>query len=217
MIISKFLHSCILLEENGKRLLLDPGTFSFVEQRLTPEQIPTPDAVLITHRHPDHCSLDALRVITQQGKVPLYAEPTCIAEAQKAGLVNLHAVDEGQSLTIAGFTVETLHGEHGDIPTEKPHNIGYRINGRVVHPGDSLTTTIETAEALLLPVAAPWLRNVDALNFAVALKPQLVIPIHDGFVKEFFLERIYTMMCGPYLAKHNIVFHALGLGESVEV
>ena len=55
MRLTKFGHSCLLVEEQGARMLLDPGTLSdgFEElQGLT--------AILYTHQHADH--LDPARL-----------------------------------------------------------------------------------------------------------------------------------------------------------
>ena len=63
MKIYKYLHSCLVLEENGKRLLIDPGAFSFLEGLLKPEDIGPVDAILLTHQHLDHYYPDALKII----------------------------------------------------------------------------------------------------------------------------------------------------------
>ncbi len=216
MKITKYLHSCILVEDSGQRLLIDPGAFSFVEKRIAPADIPSPHTVLITHRHPDHFFPEALNVLTQDG-TPVYAEPNICQEAKHAGIENCNAVLPGETIDQPPFNIQVIEGEHGDLPIPKPHNNCYLINDRVLHPGDSLTTKVDRVEVLLLPVAAPWLRAVDALDFAKRLMPKLVIPIHDGFIKEFFLTTIYERLCRPVLEKKGIAFQPLGLGESVEV
>src|SRR3954453_23776641 len=48
MRITKFGHSCVRLEHDGKVVVIDPGMFT------DPEAIDGADAVLITHEHPDH-------------------------------------------------------------------------------------------------------------------------------------------------------------------
>lgn len=217
MKITKYLHSCVLLEESGTRLLIDPGTYSFLEQKLSPADIPPPHTVLITHKHADHFFPDALKTLMAEHDAPLYAESDVCQEASTAGIENCHAVLPGETIDRRPFQITVLKGEHGDLPIPAPHNNCYLINGRVLHPGDSLTTKIERTDVLLLPVAAPWLKLVDALDFAERLKPKLVIPIHDAIVKDFFIERIYENMCGPVLEKEGIEFKPLGLGESVEV
>ena len=37
--IQKLLHSCLLIEESGKRILIDPGDYCFIEKKITPEQL----------------------------------------------------------------------------------------------------------------------------------------------------------------------------------
>ena len=50
MKITKFGHSCLLVEEGGARILLDPGKYSILQNNV--ENV---DAIVITHEHQDHC------------------------------------------------------------------------------------------------------------------------------------------------------------------
>ena len=58
MKLTKYTHSCVRLEIDGPVLVLDPGSFSEVEQAMDGA-----DHLLITHTHPDH--LDPERVPAQ--------------------------------------------------------------------------------------------------------------------------------------------------------
>ena len=49
MLLTKFTHACVRLEKDGTAIVLDPGTFSEVE-----EAVDGAAAVLITHEHADH-------------------------------------------------------------------------------------------------------------------------------------------------------------------
>src|SRR3954471_22044006 len=55
MRITKFGHSCVRLEHDGKVVVLDPGMFT------DPEAVDGADAVVITHEHPDHYQPELLR------------------------------------------------------------------------------------------------------------------------------------------------------------
>jgi len=209
MLIRKYLHSCILLEENSKKILIDPGAFSFVEKKLKPEDIGPVDVLLLTHKHPDHYFPEALKVI--KATTIIANEEICALLTQE-GLV-AEVINEGETKTVAGFTIKALQAPHEPIPTECPHNLAFVINNKLLHPGDSFRTDAP-CEVLFLPIAGPWCRLVDALEFAKTIGPKTTIPIHDGIIKEFMLERMYAM-CKTKLSEKSIVFHPLALGESV--
>lgn len=214
MTIKKYLHSCLLIEENGKKLLIDPGAFSFIEKKVRPEDIGRPDAVLITHKHLDHYFPDALRALGRG--VPIVASKE-IVEPLRADGFAAETIADGKVRAEAGFTIKALKAPHEEIPAELPHNQAFLINGTLLHPGDSLSVSgIKTCGVLALPVAGPWMRLVDALAFAKKLKPKHVIPIHDAIIKDFMLERIYAM-CRTALEKDGITFHPLALGETLSL
>jgi L-ascorbate metabolism protein UlaG (beta-lactamase superfamily) len=74
MKISKYLHSCLLFEKDNFRLLIDPGTFTFAEGFIQPEEFDNVDAVIITHIHPDHLDKDNLSKIVFKWCQNLYGE-----------------------------------------------------------------------------------------------------------------------------------------------
>ena len=52
MKITKFVHSCILVETPERVGLFDPGVFS--ERAFNPETLQKLDDIIITHKHQDH-------------------------------------------------------------------------------------------------------------------------------------------------------------------
>ncbi|MBU0460828.1 MAG: MBL fold metallo-hydrolase, partial [Nanoarchaeota archaeon] len=56
MKITRFAQSSILIETEGKRILLDPGNLQYKESYLNNEWNNI-DILLITHKHGDHCHL----------------------------------------------------------------------------------------------------------------------------------------------------------------
>lgn len=214
MKITKYLHSCIHIDDNGTSLLFDPGAYSFIENMLKPSDLPKVDAVFITHQHQDHFFPDALKHIVT-GDTKLYV-PADVIKKLPDGLSGNLAVP-GSDLHFNNTTVTVVASQHGDLAMAKPENAGYVVNGRVYHPGDCITIDVENVEVLLLPIFSPWATVLAALEFAKRLKPKLVIPIHDGFVKDFFSASIYENMCRPVLEKEGIELKTLGLGESVDV
>ncbi len=216
MIIKKYLHSCILVEENGKRLLIDPGLFSFVENKLKPEDIGAVDVILLTHKHPDHYYPEALKILARQSDVKILTNSE-IAGLLKNENLGCEVVRHSEIYKAADFTIQAFDATHGPIPVATPHNIAFLINNSFLHPGDSLSVPASVAcDVVALPVSAPWLRLVDALEWARQMKPRKVIPIHDAIMKNFMLERIYAMS-KENLEKAGISFHPLTLTDALEV
>lgn len=229
MIIKKLLHSCILIEHEGQRLLIDPGEFSFIEGKLMPEDIPSVDVILITHEHIDHCSVGAMKKILakkrepRQGTKPLiYANNHVHDLLQAEGIDSRVIEEEGaekemaeKEIVCGAFSIKPLHLPHGALPVAVPHNMGYLINNAVLHPGDSLQLSGITCKVLLLPIAGPWCTLKEALDAALMVRPEAVIPIHDAIVKDFMLERIYKT-CEKVLREAGIRFAALSFGNMLE-
>jgi len=93
MKITKFGHSCLLVEEGAAHILIDPGAFSKGFEGLTGLS-----AVLVTHQHEDHSTVEALAKLRQNNPdVPIYGdEGTVRVMSEKAGLAvkPVHAGEE---------------------------------------------------------------------------------------------------------------------------
>jgi len=49
MKITKYIHSCVLVEDGNTKVLFDPGYMSFVEGMVKPEDFSDISAVILTH------------------------------------------------------------------------------------------------------------------------------------------------------------------------
>ena len=85
MKIEKFIQSCLRLTLRNEQLLFDPGKFSFNGTQLTPEALVSAGMVVITHDHPDHLDLDAIKVIAEETSATRATRPAKPAK-RKAGL-----------------------------------------------------------------------------------------------------------------------------------
>ncbi len=216
MIIRKFLHSCILLEDNGKKLLIDPGKFSFIENKVTVDDIGPVDAILITHSHWDHYFPEALKELLSLKRAKIFTNKEIVELLQKEG-INAEEVEDGQEVEAAGFNVKALKADHGTLPIPVPKNTAFLINNKFLHPGDSYDVKgIESCEVLFLPISAPWSTANEAMQFAEKLKPKMVIPIHEAFIKDFMIDRLY-FMAETHFSKTSIKFKPLKLGEQITV
>ncbi|MBI5794586.1 MBL fold metallo-hydrolase [Candidatus Uhrbacteria bacterium] len=216
MSIKKYLHSCLLLEKNGKRILIDPGLFSFIEGRLKPQNIGEVDAILITHKHADHFDPAILKKFLSCKPTQIYTIEEIGSLLQQDG-IEYERVKPGDSLTIEGFQVDVFDAPHGKLPVPVPDNVAFLVD-HVLHPGDSFSPVgIDSCDVLALPIAGPWATLSSAIELVDRLHPRHVIPIHDAIIKDFMLTRIYELMLKPLLEEKHIAFHPLGLGVAVEV
>lgn len=177
MQIRKFGHACLLVEDGGARVLLDPGSFSHGW-----EELRDLTAVLVTHQHADHLDLDRIGgLLAVNPGVPVYADSESVAALAGRGHTAT-AVAAEQHLNAGDLTIETIGTTHAVIHPDIPviPNVGYLMGGRLFHPGDALTVPDRPVDVLGVPTAAPWLKAAEAVDFLRAVRPQVAIPIHEA-------------------------------------
>lgn len=174
-------HACIRLDRDGRRLVVDPGSFS------SPDAVTDAHAVLVTHEHPDHVVPEQLAAaLDAQPELEVWA-PASVVE-QLAGATDaagrVHTVQAGDQVTAGGFSVHVVGDTHAVIHPDIPviANVGYRIEDLLLHPGDSfgVPEAGQGVEVLCLPVAAPWLKLSEAIDFARAVDARVLVPIHHA-------------------------------------
>jgi L-ascorbate metabolism protein UlaG (beta-lactamase superfamily) len=174
MDITRFGHSCLLVEDGDARVLLDPGVFSsgFEDLRgLT--------GILITHQHIDHLDPTKLRtVVDNNPEAVLYVDEGSDGQLSEFAHTVVRAgdaLDLGTSVTVHGSQHAVIHEDIPRIP-----NVGYLIGGRFFTPGDALTVPDADVEILGLPTDAPWLKLSEAVGLLREVKPAIAFPVHDA-------------------------------------
>ncbi len=174
MRLTRYGHSCLLVEDGDARLLLDPGVFSrgFEDLRgLT--------ALLVTHQHPDHLDTDRLAALLEANpQARLHCDE---GSAGQLGDLPHMVVRDGDVLDL-GTPVEVIGSRHAVIHPDIPGipNVGYLIGERFFTPGDALTVPEPEVEVLGLPTAAPWLKLSEAVELLRTVRPRLAFPVHDA-------------------------------------
>jgi L-ascorbate metabolism protein UlaG (beta-lactamase superfamily) len=177
MRLTKFTHSCVRLESDHGVLVIDPGCWS------EPAALNGATAVLVTHEHSDH--LDAAELGRRD--IEVYAP----AEARIQGL-EVTGVRSGDRFAAAGFAVQAVGGRHAVIHGSEPDcaNLGYVIEDRYYHPGDSLTVPETEIDTLLVPMQASWLKTTEAITFVRAVAPRRAFGIHEGQLNDRGLDAV---------------------------
>ncbi|MBM7492445.1 L-ascorbate metabolism protein UlaG (beta-lactamase superfamily) [Micromonospora luteifusca] len=196
MRLTKYAHSCLRVEHDGGVLVVDPGMFS--DPTVALDGV---DAVLITHEHPDHLDVAAVRLQLDRQPFPIHG-PASLAGALGDAAEALRPVTVGESFTAAGVAVRAYGGQHAvihpDIPTVD--NLGYLINDVVYHPGDALVVPEETpVDTLFAPIHAPWSKFSEVVDFIRAVAPRRAYALHDALLNDNglrVLDRQYAAMSG---------------------
>lgn len=219
MKISKYLHSCLVFELDGYKLLVDPGKFSFAEGIVKPEMFADVNSIIITHIHPDHLDTENLKKIANLSGAPVYTNAQVGEALQKAGIAHTVWQDGTQQagpFKLAVFTV--VHEPILDNPL--PQMMGFLINDKVLHPVDSMEDTLlayKDIELLIMVTMAPFANELRITTFADKLQPKQILPVHDGYAKEFFIKQRYEAYT-KHFDKRAIRFHNIYKpGDSISI
>ena len=179
MKITKFGHCCLLIEEGGLRILTDPGNLTTSQNDL--QNI---DIILVTHEHSDHFHIDSLKeVIKNNPKVKVVTNKAVGSLLDKEG-IKFEILEDGQSREEKGIKLEGFGTTHAELHKTLPsvQNTGYMIAEKFFYPGDAFTNPKRNVEILALPVAGPWMKISESVDFALEVKPKLCFPVHDGIL-----------------------------------
>lgn len=210
MKLTKFIHSCVLLEEDGKTILFDPGMFSWQDGKFDVTVLPSLDSIVVTHKHPDHCFEPFVKALNTHSPQAQWFAPGDIHEDLKSWGVD-NVTDQSSS------DLQIVVGDHTHVEPFgiQVQNLQATWANKVLHPGDS-HDIIETPPVLFLPVQAPWGTTVHAMELALQLKPQYVLPIHDWMWNEAWRQNCYDRF-EQVLGEADIKFLHPTDGKAIEI
>lgn len=175
MLLTKYTHAAVRLEEDGRALFVDPGIWTEAGA------LDGAEAILVTHLHNDHMSAALIgEAAANNPDLRVYGPAEALERLDLGD--RAVAVEVGETFEAAGMTVSTHGGRHAHIFGELPDaaNLGYLVGGRVYVPGDSLVPPGVDVEVLFVPIHGSWMKIGEALAFAREVGPKRAHPIHDG-------------------------------------
>ena len=212
MKITKLIHACLLVEDQGKIVLIDPGDFSWRDQGFKDfiSNLERLDYVVYTHSHYDHLSEDAALFIANR-----FSNVKFLGDQESASKLKAAGID---CSTDSNEYIELIKSSHeqffpGTVMCEHVH---VKLFGRLVHTGDSMSDIKET-EILALPIYGPWDKGTmyEFLDLAIKLKPKVIIPVHDWMLTEDWKEEIYSRI-NDFLASNGVKFSPIANFDSLE-
>jgi L-ascorbate metabolism protein UlaG (beta-lactamase superfamily) len=210
MKITKYEHACMVLEDQGKKIVIDPGVYS-----QTLGSLDNIVAVVITHVHHDHFSKDNLQaIINANPEVVLYTTEE-VAHGLTGGQVEI--VHEGVQATAGPFVLRFMGEFHALIypGMPRPHNTAVWIDDTVFYPGDSFTMPDKPVQVLAVPANAPWTDVGETIDYITQVKAARCFPVHNGFLSDDG-NQLYNQILETAAKNVGSTFTYLKPGESLD-
>jgi L-ascorbate metabolism protein UlaG (beta-lactamase superfamily) len=211
MKVTKFVHSCLLVEADGETVLFDPGVFSWDSGTFSVDALQKLDVVVITHEHPDHFHEPFVQALLQKFPDILFiSTQTVVTRLHEMGIKKA-ACESTDSIRV--FSTEP----HAQLPPlgPTPDNIAIHYKNHLTVGGDRHNLE-ETKDVLALSMTAPWGSARAAAEMVLRLKPKYAIPVHDWHWNDKARQIEYDRF-QKILDEHDITFIKPTDGKSFEV
>lgn len=185
MQLTKYDHACFTLEKDNQLLVVDPGEWS--SDFISPSNV---IAIVITHDHGDHFDHEQLAAIIDENPEAIIIAPETVTS--QIEVFQTKTIQPGDAIDIGPFHFEFLGGKHASIHSSIPQavNVGILVDDLLYYPGDSLVLPGKPVDTLALPVAAPWLKISEAMDFLSQIRPRLAFPTHDAILSQIGKELV---------------------------
>lgn len=216
MKITKLVHSCLLVEFDGKKALVDPGNYSWGSGLVDQAMLKGIDYVLVTHSHADHLDETFASVVNELSPNAVWY----VTESTKKLIQNLSGIQI--ELLSKLSDVLYIESEHADLTHWggcEDHS-SFVLFGDLLISGDCHTLTSMHGASILAGAinGGPWGSIKSFLNMIYGMndRPKTVIPLHDWHWNDQAREGFYSRL-PEVLGQFEVKFLPLKNGVTVEV
>jgi L-ascorbate metabolism protein UlaG (beta-lactamase superfamily) len=213
MELTKHAHACVTFDNEGGQLLVDPGTFS----PNAAELVAGTNTILITHEHFDHFDEVAITAALEARPELRVYGPSAVVGRWRDRVGQVTSVGDGDRFEAEGFEITVFGDLHAPIHPDIPQveNVGFLIDGRVYHPGDSYYVPPVLVTTLLLPTSGPWTSFGKAVDFVREVGPENAVQIHEIMLSEIG-QQAAAMFISPKMLT-DVSLTIVDVGDTITV
>lgn len=210
MKVTKYPQSCLIIEEQGKRIVIDPG--ALVSDKFTAQDLLPLDAILITHEHEDHADPELIRELVKDNDTQVIANQST---KNLLGDLVTKVVSDNEEFEVAGIKIVARELPHSLMVdgSAGPQNTGYVVDEVFFHAGDGIKLDNLQVQAAAIPIAGPDISVRDVFDFIKQLRCTTVVPIHY----DYFLENPNLLADIGQSTLRDVKFVVLDNGQSTEL
>ena len=222
MKITKYNQSCLLVEANDKRILVDPGNIGYTEELLN--EWKNIDYIFVTHRHGDHCNADVINTIIKRDGAKLYTTKEVVDNVE---LLSPNVVKANYNINLCNITVEVTKDVNGFFTKMKYgngeifENVGYIIDdgkNRLYTTSDTINFNNNyKCDILCMPFNGNGLTLgiIDGVMFAKDINPKIILPIHTEHPLPFMNPNIEKLK--KQLEENDLEYRILANKETITI
>jgi len=182
------------LGNSGFLISVDSGENIYIDPYKIPAGIRNNKAeiILITHPHPDHCSIEDLQRIVKDGTIIICPSDCQSKLTRLKERIDIKPIESGKIMDIGNLEIKAVaaYNTNKQFHPQDEAGVGYIINlyGKTIyHAGDTdlipEMNSLGKVDIALLPVGGTYTMNFEEAVLAVrTIKPGLSIPMHYGLV-----------------------------------
>lgn len=180
MKLTKLGHACLLLEHEGRRLIIDPGGLTEL-----PENLKNVDVIIVTEEHGDHFNSGAIRAILAANECAAVYSTTTLAEDLQSEGIKCTAVSGSLQTAEGSFELSFNETDHAVVYGSSPCRVlCVQVNNFLYYASDSFIACNNKVEVVAAPTSGPWLKLAEVIEYINRSDCKTVLATHNALNSE---------------------------------